>query len=110
MRRYNKMHEIVIEQLAIRSATAWALSILTDDQIENKTEQTFSVLLNGAKLQVTLEQPSEAEEAAEEEEKQTYRVKAEIEAKRTLRIYTLLNHSPDQGWQVVDQGMVEEKL
>ncbi len=111
MRRYDKMHETLIEQLAIQSATAWARSVLADDQIEHKTEQTFSVVLNGAKLEVALELPNEADEAAEEDEKQAYLVKTDIQAKRTLRIYTVLNHSPVQGWHVVDQGMVaEEKL
>jgi type II secretory pathway component PulK len=54
MRRYERLTDTITELAAARSATSWAMSVLADENIKNKTQERYEVNLNGAQIAATL--------------------------------------------------------
>ena len=54
MRRYERLTDTITELAAARSATSWAMTVLADEDIKEKTEQHYEVVLNGAEVSATL--------------------------------------------------------
>jgi hypothetical protein len=105
MRRYDHMRESVMDQAILRSAAAWGLSVLSDEQIEPKADQTYSLELNGVMLTFSLtEKLDETAEFTETEDMpKTYIINTLIAAKQTREGYTLLEQSSEHGWKVIEQ-------
>ncbi|MFI4956050.1 MAG: general secretion pathway protein GspK [Gammaproteobacteria bacterium] len=54
MRRFERLTDTITELAAARSATSWAISVLADEDIKDKTEQRYEISLNGAQVQAEL--------------------------------------------------------